>query len=177
VTISILPILNVSEATIRDIAKALGNVFLSKVEVRPTLNKLPDNTYVKDREQYDAQKLLHFLDKEYHPSQKHKLLAACNVDIFAGEMNFIYGVAQMGGGLSLISLYRLDQRYYSKPSDYEKLFARAVKEATHELGHSYHLEHCDNKGCVMQFSDDIMAVDQKESWFCEDCRERLKRRL
>ena len=73
------------------------------------------------------------------------------------------------------SLYRLDQRYYGKESDYDKLRERAVKEAIHEIAHCFGLEHCKNRECVLSFSTNVMAVDAKTKHFCESCRRKIKR--
>ncbi len=175
--IVILPVLKVSDKILEDLKKEVGNTFLSRVEVVPPITTLKDDLYDREREQYDASKLIAYLDSMAKNLKADKVLAVCNMDIYLGDMNFIFGVAQKGGRICLISLYRLDQRFYEKPSSYEKLEERAVKEAVHELGHCFGLEHCGGKECVMTFSDNIMLVDAKERFFCEDCREKIKREL
>lgn len=56
----------------------------------------------------------------------------------------------------------------------ESLFhLRAVKEAVHELGHTYGLGHCRNPRCVMSFSNSLRDVDRKERDFCPSCRRKL----
>jgi archaemetzincin len=102
-----------------------------------------------------------------------KVIGVINADIFVEDMDYVFGIAQKGGKMGLVSLYRLDQRYYGKPSDYERFSSRAIREAIHELGHCYGLDHCKGK-CVMQPSNDIMSVDSKPRGFCGDCRERLR---
>jgi len=176
-SIVILPILNVSEKIVSDLKAQLGNTLLSRIEIVPPIPTLRDDIYDREREQYDASKLVSYLDAEIKSLKADKIIAVGNLDLFMGDMNFIFGVAQKGGRLCVISLYRLDQRFYEKESSYDRLKERAVKEAVHELGHCYGLDHCDKKGCVMSFSDNIMLVDAKEPFFCEDCREKLRKAL
>jgi len=54
------------------------------------------------------------------------------------------------------------------------LFARAEKEAVHELGHAFGMAHCLNFDCVMRFSNSVEDVDLKASDFCRLCEARLR---
>lgn len=174
--IILLPVLGVSGKMLDDLKAELGNTFLSRVEIAPAIGSLPDKTYDKAREQYEASKLVEHLASKSKGLKAEKVIAVGTMDLFAGDMNFVFGIAQKGGRLGLVSLYRLDQRFHGKTADYEKLKERAVKEAIHELGHCYGLEHCKGK-CVMAFSNNIMEVDEKEKFFCESCREKLRKAL
>jgi len=51
--------------------------------------------------------------------------------------------------------------------------ARAVKEAVHELGHTFGLDHCSDPRCVMHFSNMLADTDRKGREFCPSCRARL----
>jgi archaemetzincin len=157
--------------------KQLGNIFLSRVELEDSIRSLPDDTYDKERGQYSAEKLIEYLDRTVSDYPADKIIAVTNADMYAKELNFVFGIAQKGGKLAAISLYRLDQRFYGKKSKPPTLRERAVKEAVHEIGHTLGLDHCSNEACVMSFSNDIMSVDQKEKFFCEECREKVRHRL
>jgi len=176
-SILLVPLLNISEKTLNDLKEEIGNTFLSKVIIAQPVASLPENAYDKSREQYDAGKLISLISSQYKDYKADKMIAVGSVDIFVNDMNFVFGVAQKGGRICLISLYRLDQRFYGKESEYDKLRDRAVKEAVHEIGHCCGLDHCKAKNCVMQFSNDIMAVDLKDKFFCEDCREFVRKSL
>lgn len=175
--IAILPLLTVSEQALDDLKEELGNSFLSKVIVLPRVVSLPDGTYDKSREQYDANKVLTRLKSETKGAKAEKIIAVGNIDMFVGGLNYVFGVAEKGGRMCVVSLYRLDQRFYGRPASYERFKERAVKEAIHELGHCYGLDHCKSKKCVMVFSNDIISVDTKSKSFCEGCRERLRKAL
>ena len=175
--IKILPLLNVSDKILNDLKEEIGRAFLTKVEIEKALVSLPDNVYNKEKEQYDASKLVDYLSKYAEKIGGEKIVAVCNLDLYIEGMNFVFGVAQKGGGVCLISLYRLDQRFYAKESNYGKLKERATKETIHELGHCFGLEHCKKEDCVMFFSNHILSVDQKEKFFCDNCRELLRGKL
>jgi len=73
----------------------------------------------------------------------------------------------------VIALPRLRQSFYDLPEDEALFHQRAVKEAVHELGHTYGLGHCRNPHCVMSFSNSLLDVDRKERDFCFPCRRKL----
>lgn len=175
--ITILPLMSVSEQILKDLKDEVGNALLSSVVILQPLKALPDSTYDKTREQYDADKLVKYLRQQAKDAHASKLLAIGSMDMFVGDMSFVFGAAEKGGGICAVSLYRLDQRFYSKHSSYETFKERAVKEAVHELGHCYGLDHCKDKRCVMAFSNHIVAVDEKSRFFCEACREKLRKAL
>ena len=52
---------------------------------------------------------------------------------------------------------------------------RAVKEAVHELGHTYGLGHCRDPRCIMYFSNTLHDTDLKGPGFCAACGEKVNR--
>jgi archaemetzincin len=50
------------------------------------------------------------------------------------------------------------------------LRGRLVKEAAHELGHTFGLRHCPDWSCVMASSHAVERLDIKGVEFCADCR-------
>jgi archaemetzincin len=176
-SVLLVPLLNVSDKLLEDLKEELGNSLLSKIIVAQPQQSLPEKAYDKQREQYNAARLVSDLNKQYLDYDANKVLAIGNMDLFVDELNFVFGVAQKGGRFCMVSLYRLDPRFYGKESTYEKLKERAVKECIHEIGHCCGLDHCKTKKCVMGFSNDIMSVDLKEKNFCEECREKVRHGL
>ncbi len=176
-TIAILPLMRVNEQTLKDLKAEIGNTFLSKVEILAPVTSLPESTYEKAKEQYDADKVVKFLVDKTKDIDAEKILVVMAGDLFVSGMNFVYGAAQKGGKLCLISLYRLDQRFYGKETSYDTFKERAAKESIHELAHCFGLDHCKDKKCVMAFSNHMGSVDEKEKAFCDSCREKLRTAL
>jgi len=93
-----------------------------------------------------------------------RVLAVTDVDLYAGDLNFVFGVAQPSGRTGVISLFRLHL-----DADNERFRGRALKEAMHELGHTFGLGHCPDPGCVMWFSNTLGETDRKGAAYCHRC--------
>ncbi len=130
--------------------------------------ELPAAGYHVIRGQYSGEVLLRELEKKYRVEAGCKHLGVVDVDLYAGRLNFIFGIAQVGGDFAAISLYRL--KYGAGE---ELLLERALKEALHELGHTFGFGHCPRRKCVMSFSNSLEEVDAKGADFCEAHRARI----
>ena len=103
-----------------------------------------------------------------------KLLAICNFDAYSNGLNFVFGQAHVNGKVAAVYLPRLRQKSYGPEKKIDQLFFdRVIKEAVHELGHTFGLRHCQLHKCVMHFSNSISDTDTKESDFCKNCRSRI----
>jgi DNA-binding NtrC family response regulator len=56
----------------------------------------------------------------------------------------------------------------------KKYGLRLVKEAVHELGHTYGLVHCNRARCVMTSSTYVENIDLKSAQLCDRCRAELR---
>lgn len=84
------------------------------------------------------------------------------VDLYAPQLNFVFGLAMRREGLAIVSWHRLkDGR--------DVLVARLAKEVIHEVGHLEGLDHCPDKLCVMWFSNTLDETDAKGLDFCQAC--------
>jgi archaemetzincin len=97
-----------------------------------------------------------------------RVLAVTDVDLHANGLNFVFGIAQPSGKACVISLLRLHL-----DADWERFRGRALKEAMHELGHTFGLGHCADPGCVMWFSYTLEETDRKGAAYCPRCKEGL----
>lgn len=98
-----------------------------------------------------------------------RLLGVTAVDLYVPIFTFVFGEAQLEGRCALVSWYRLCEEHYGLPPDEAKLRERLVKEAVHELGHTFGLRHCDDWRCVMTSSHSVERLDVKTAEFCEAC--------
>jgi len=131
------------------------------------------DAYNPTRQQYHSTLLLRKLH-DMGENDGRKLLGVTGLDLFVPIFTFVFGEAQVGGCAALMSTHRLRQEFYGLPDDRDLFFARAEKEATHELGHAYGLIHCRRFDCVMRFSNSVEDVDLKGSDFCTLCAARLR---
>jgi len=137
---------------------------------------LLESEYDSNKRQYDALKVKKRLIKYVKNKGYYRVLGVLDVDIFSKYLNFVFGVADLpknkSFGSALISITRLREKFYRRIENVALFKLRIVKEAIHELGHTFGLEHCTNF-CVMKFSNDLEDTDQKPPKFCEDCANRM----
>jgi archaemetzincin len=142
--------------------------------------KLRDTEYDLGRKQYKAPKILKRLIEKAKNEEFFRILGVLGKDIYSKNYNFIFGIARRGSHAALISLARLRENFYANNrmiykrgetiKDFEE---RILKEAIHELGHTFGLEHCYNN-CVMRFSNSLADTDKKPANFCGSCLKQLK---
>ncbi len=129
-----------------------------------TEKEIPATAFNRARQQYRGNPFLNVARGE----RTDRVLAVTNYDLYARNLNFIFGLAESGGKSAVISLFRLRMG-----ADEETFRGRAIKEAIHELGHTWGLSHCKNPRCVMHFSNSLEDTDRKETDWCERCNRQL----
>jgi archaemetzincin len=133
---------------------------------------IPKGAYNSNRGQYHSSPFLEALRKRVS-DKRSKILGITSLDLFTNGLNFIFGQAIMDGNVCVISIHRLRPEFYGQPFSEKTFFERSTKEAVHELGHSFSLQHCQNPSCVMYFSNQILDTDRKGENFCEKCQSQI----
>ncbi len=155
------------------IQQRLGDRFRLPVTVLQNHGLDPSPSYDPSRNQFYSSSLLAALLKLL-PRHEGKILAITAGDLYVPVLTYVFGEAQLDGTAALISSHRLDERFYGLPQNDALFRERIVKEAVHELGHTFGLVHCRSFECVMHSSTAVEEIDVKSERFCEAC-ERLLR--
>lgn len=124
------------------------------------------------RRQYDANKLLEFIDSNTGPYAL-KTIAIFRVDLYIPILTYIFGQAAYKGKSGIASVYRLKNEQYGLKPDEKLLHERLRKVVVHELGHTFGLIHCPNPECVMRSSTYVEDIDQKKLMLCRKCKNEL----
>jgi len=165
------PLAQINSQILEILKQSLEQTFNCPVEIDAQISSL-EPAYNPERKQYLSPRLLSTL-RSFSMEPGDKSLGIVDVDLYSPGLNFVFGEADIGSGMAIVSLYRLRQERYGLPQD-EGLFRdRAIKEAVHELGHTYYLSHCEDAECVMHFSNSLADTDVKGASFCSRCQQRL----
>jgi len=161
----------VSREMLEELSPALSSRLGLLCAIGPFL-EIPPRSYHASRGQFDADLIMDRLLARV----PGRFLAVTNVDLFTSScsLNFIFGQAQCPGRGAIVSFCRLDPSFYGLPSNSSLLFQRLVKEAVHEVGHTFGLTHCPNPACVMSFSNSVLDVDRKGADLCRSCLSKLQ---
>jgi len=165
------PLAKIDSHTLEILKHSLVQTFSCPVEVKAQIGSL-DYAYNEERQQCLAPRLLSTL-RSFRTEPGDRCLGIVDVDLYAPGLNFIFGEADVSSGVAIISLCRLRQERYGLPQDEGLFHGRAIKEAVHELGHTYFLSHCPDVRCVMHFSNCLADTDIKGTGFCPKCQQRL----
>jgi archaemetzincin len=165
------PLGKIEEKVLTAINQNLSRIFGCVTEMAAA-DEIPPRIFNGDRGQYNASLILDLL-KTYKIPERSKVLGIIDEDMYVPELNFVFGLADLNGTAAAISLLRLRQEYYGLPADEQLFLDRVIKEANHELGHAFGLEHCTDSKCVMHFSNSLQDTDIKQSTFCQNCKPKL----
>jgi archaemetzincin len=163
-SLTLLPCGAIKDAELRELARALTGkgMLVTIVNARP----VPPEAFEPRRQQYRADDFLDVARNE----RGDQVLVLTNCDLYADDLNFVFGVADLPGKCAVISLFRL-----RLGADEETFRRRAVKEAVHEIGHTLGLPHCVTQRCVMRFSNSLGETDDKGTDLCDGCKKKIER--
>ena len=120
------------------------------------------------RNQYHSTPVLEKLES-CAPSFALKVLAITDVDLFIPVLTHVYGEAQLGGKTCIVSTYRFKGSHLPARINGSHI-QRIVKEAIHELGHTFGLRHCREHSCIMHYCRTELDVDRKSDQLCRYCK-------
>jgi archaemetzincin len=163
----------------KDLKWALKDFNLS-VEIVDEIIPLTETEYNSIKRQYNADLLMQKVFKCHKKMDVFRILGLLDKDIYVNRYNFIFGSARNPdkvyspySPVALISVFRLREEFWDAQEDEVLFEMRVLKEALHELGHTFGLIHCENE-CIMIFSNSIKDTDNKPPKFCENCTLNLK---
>lgn len=172
ISLGLVPVLReacggVSEPLLSAIGETLEDVYPARI-VRMNPIVPPAEAYEATRRQHSAPVVLQSVLASI-PSGPEKLLAVIGDDLFIPMLSFVFGQAQLGGRVGLISTARLDPRFYGYPADEALVLRRARTVALHEAGHLFGLVHCQTPDCAMRLATTIQQFDLKRAALCPGC--------
>ena len=149
------------------LAAALARSFRTPCRIRPETLDL-EFAFDPRRRQYHSTAIIQRLERIADPDAR--VLGVTSCDLYVPVLTFVFGEAQLDGNCAVVSTARLAEEFYGMPSRIDLLRERLVKEASHELGHTFGLRHCADWRCVMASSHAVERLDVKGSEFCSSCR-------
>ncbi|MFO7867455.1 MAG: archaemetzincin family Zn-dependent metalloprotease [Candidatus Aminicenantes bacterium] len=169
--ITLLPVGEVESDLMLWLCRPLRKFFKAGVNIYAVM-KFPRDAFNPVRGQYFAALIISRIRRCLSPGEQERILGVTEKDIYADELKFIFGKAEMPGQFALISLARLRPSFYGYYEKKNLIRQRMLKEAVHELGHTWGLGHCSNPACAMHFSFSLKDTDNKEHSFCDSCRKK-----
>jgi archaemetzincin len=147
-------------AAVPSVKEALKDVFEIETVAEVHMDAADvKGAYNTRRGQYNASTLLNYLIRSIANAESNEHILSLWIlsdDMYVEGMNFVFGVAHAGKA-AVLSTYRLES------------LELIHKEAIHEMGHVFGLQHCNNE-CVMQFSNSLDEAKAKPATLCERCR-------
>lgn len=152
------------------LAAALARTFRTPCQIRP---ETFDLSFALDagRQQYYSTAIIQRLERAVNPDVR--VLGVTASDLYVPVLTFVFGEAQLDGNCAVVSTARLKEEFYGLPPRPDMVRERLLKEAAHELGHTFGLRHCANWRCVMTSSHAVERLDVKGAEFCGVCRKSI----
>jgi archaemetzincin len=165
--ILISPIGDLDSSLIKRVGKDITQSFGYPVDILSMLKNL-DFALDPTRDQYFSTVILEKL-ADLAPVRAVKILAICDEDLFIPIFTHVYGEAQLGGKACIVSTSRLTEALPAVNTQ-KAYYQRVLKEAFHELGHTFNLRHCPDRSCCMHYCRSVDDVDRKSDNFCRYCK-------
>ena len=170
----VAPLGVVDEIAVSVAAANIQSAFDLPVDVEAR-QSCPDSAILQARPQYDAARLMAFLEHGL-PAGTFRL-GLTGEDISLAFLTYVYGEAQIGGKAAVVSTFRLEKGGRSGRVPTSRMYERVAKVTVHETGHMLGLVHCSRPDCVMNFSAGLEHLDNLTRAFCSGCRSFLQEQL
>jgi archaemetzincin len=172
------PVGPVSASLMKILQARLGQQFNSlSFELTPKVLSLPVNFIDLSRNQFKSSQVIDWVEKNCGGSGYDRILGICDADAYSGELNFVMGEAQLGGLVALVYLKMFRTELERSDAGEELFLQRVQKEAVHELGHIFGLEHCNKNICSMYFSNSLADTDFKNIKMCQSCTKKMLEKI
>jgi archaemetzincin len=171
----LLQLVSVGDCRLRTIEQ-LGPVLAEQFGVPWDVLGEPMNTefaFHAERRQYHSTEILGRL-QALAGAECWRILGVTDFDLYIPILTFVFGEAQIGGSVAVVSTHRLHQEFYGLPADEDLFHDRLLKESLHEIGHTLDLRHCEDYRCAMAGSHAVEWIDLKESAICSECWSKAK---
>jgi archaemetzincin len=133
---------------------------------------LPHAAFYAPRSRYRAERLLAALERMV-PKDGYRILGLTDVDISTTKGKIadwgVMGLGSLDGRMCVLSSFRC--RRGARNAEHAKV--RLGKTAVHELGHTFGLEHCPNRGCIMEDGHGTVLTSDREYDLCAASRMQL----
>ncbi len=157
----------VSGTAVRVIAANIQALLGLPVEMLAPM-EVPGDAFQAQRSQYDAGLILGHLARCPFPDSQ-RILCVTDADLCAPIFTYVFGEAEFGRKLAVISDYRIKCAPEGTPEDLGVYYERLTKVALHEIAHTFSVYHCERPECLMQISPRVSDLDGVEINFCERC--------
>ena len=171
-SILIVPIRPVDHAELTALVSPLSNAFELPVSIEESNYIDPSFAFDTYRNQFNSTSIITELLVRFQ-SRKEKIIGITSVDLFVPVLTYVFGEAQLDGRIAVLSTFRFREELYGLESNQALERIRLLKEAIHELGHTFGLIHCHNPECVMHSSTSAEEIDIKTKNFCSECEETM----
>jgi archaemetzincin len=148
------------------VGQEVHRIFGYRTQIEPLIQHV-DFAFDSTRNQHCSTPIIEKL-AAMAPPKAIKILGITRVDLFIPILTHVYGEAQLGGKACIISTLRLNEGLGM--GVWEPFSRRVVKEAIHELGHTFNLRHCQSPTCCMHYCRSIKDVDRKSGQLCRYCK-------
>lgn len=145
---------------------------LYDVDVRvANVEPLPAAAFYAARGRYRAEKLLERLTVLQERAFRVVGVTAADISTTKGNVFDwgVLGLATIDGRACVLSSFRCRRG----ARDAHHVTERIGKTAVHELGHTFGLEHCPTRGCLMHDGEGTVLTTDEERDLCSSCRGKL----